>query len=115
MTIRPGGGARRPAARPIGRPAARRTTAAGTVRRTPRVRRASAGLSPIRAGAMLAVLLAAAGIYGVANSSAFRYSNLQIEGATLEVIPGAGHVSNLEFPERFNAALRTFLEGGARA
>jgi hypothetical protein len=82
MTIRPGGGARRPAARPIGRPAARRTTAAGTIRRTPRIRRASAGLSPIRAGAMLAVLLSAAGIYGVANSSAFRYSDLHIEGAT---------------------------------
>ena len=31
-----------------------------------------------------------------------------IPGARLVVIPGAGHVSNLEAPERFNAELRAF-------
>jgi pimeloyl-ACP methyl ester carboxylesterase len=31
-----------------------------------------------------------------------------IADATLVVIPGAGHVSNLEKPERFNAAVRGF-------
>lgn len=31
-----------------------------------------------------------------------------IPGASLVVIPGAGHVSNLEQPERFNAAVREF-------
>jgi pimeloyl-ACP methyl ester carboxylesterase len=31
-----------------------------------------------------------------------------IRGARLVVIPEAGHVSNLEAPERFNAELRTF-------
>ena len=34
-----------------------------------------------------------------------------IPGAQLEVIPGAGHLSNLEQPERFNAVLAKFLEG----
>jgi hypothetical protein len=51
-------------------------------RRTARVRRASAGLSPVRAGALLVLLLAAASIYGVANSSAFRFEAVRIEGAT---------------------------------
>jgi len=46
------------------------------------VRRASGGLSPVRAGAMLALLLSAAAIYGVANSSAFTYARLRVEGAT---------------------------------
>jgi len=32
-----------------------------------------------------------------------------IPGAQLEIIPGAGHLSNLENPEAFNAALRRFL------
>lgn len=34
-----------------------------------------------------------------------------IRGARLVVIPGAGHVSNLEQPERFNAEVRAFLSG----
>jgi pimeloyl-ACP methyl ester carboxylesterase len=41
----------------------------------------------------------------------------RIEGSRLEVIEGAGHVSNLERPEEFNRALASFLgsvrEGGA--
>ncbi|RMH05096.1 MAG: alpha/beta fold hydrolase [Nitrospirae bacterium] len=34
----------------------------------------------------------------------------QIPGARLEVIPSAGHASNLEQPERFNQALLSFLQ-----
>ena len=66
----------------VGRPATRRTVAAAPMRRTRSVRRASGGLSPVRAGAMLALLLSAAAIYGVANSSAFAYRDLRVEGAT---------------------------------
>ncbi len=70
---------RRPA---VGRPAARRAVPTTTpTRRTRSVRRASAGLSPVRAGALLAMLLCAAAIYGVANSTAFAYSKLVLEGA----------------------------------
>ena len=32
-------------------------------------------------------------------------------GSHLAVVPGAGHLSNLEGPEAFNAAVRTFLAG----
>ena len=42
-----------------------------------------------------------------------------IRGARLTVIPGAGHVSNMEQPERFNAAVREFvratIKGGCGA
>lgn len=34
-----------------------------------------------------------------------------IPGSRLVVIPGVGHVSNIEAPERFNAELRDFLHG----
>jgi pimeloyl-ACP methyl ester carboxylesterase len=34
-----------------------------------------------------------------------------ITGARLEVIPGAGHISNLEQPEAFNRAIASFLKG----
>jgi pimeloyl-ACP methyl ester carboxylesterase len=33
-----------------------------------------------------------------------------IRGAEMVVIPGAGHVSNMEQPERFNSEVRTFLQ-----
>ena len=33
-----------------------------------------------------------------------------VPGAAFVVIPGAGHLSNVENPEAFNAAIRTFLE-----
>lgn len=33
-----------------------------------------------------------------------------VPGATFVMIPGAGHLSNVENPETFNAAIRTFLE-----
>jgi pimeloyl-ACP methyl ester carboxylesterase len=35
----------------------------------------------------------------------------QIPGARHEVLAGAGHLSNLEAPDRFNAALGGFLSG----
>jgi hypothetical protein len=51
-------------------------------RRTKSVRRASAGLSAVRAGAGLAMLVSAAAIYGVGASSAFDYTKLQLAGLT---------------------------------
>jgi pimeloyl-ACP methyl ester carboxylesterase len=45
----------------------------------------------------------------VADSEAMQKA---IAGATLEVIPKAGHLSNLENPATYNAALLTFLAGG---
>jgi hypothetical protein len=44
------------------------------------VRRASAGLSAVRAGAALAMLVSAAAIYGVGSSSAFDYATLALDG-----------------------------------
>ena len=43
----------------------------GGVRRTRPVRRASAGLTPVRAGALLALLVAAGALYGAGSSAAF--------------------------------------------
>ena len=65
------------------RQAGRRPTGGATVRRTRPVRRASAGLSPVRAGAILVMLLALATVYGVANSSAFAFRHLRLDGATV--------------------------------
>lgn len=64
-----------------GRPVARRGRPPVPTRRTRSVRRASAGLSAVRAGAALAMLASAAAIYGVAASSAFEYTKLQVAGA----------------------------------
>ena len=65
-------------------PATRRyRTAAGTPRRRPRVRRASARLTPIRAGALLAMLVTAGGIYGLAATSVFGFGHLSISGNLL--------------------------------
>jgi len=55
----------------------------GPGRRTRTVRRRSAGLTPVRAGAALAMLFSAAAIYGLAASSAFGFSQLRVEGATI--------------------------------
>ena len=33
-----------------------------------------------------------------------------IKGAQMEIVPGAGHISNMEQPETFNQALSSFLE-----
>jgi cell division septal protein FtsQ len=63
-----------------GRPLARRTRTPVHTRRTRPVRRASAGLSTVRAGAALAMLVSAAAIYGVGASPAFDYTKMQLEG-----------------------------------
>ena len=63
-----------------GRPVARRARAPLPGRKTRSVRRASAGLSAVRAGAALAMLASAAAIYGVGASSAFDYARLQVDG-----------------------------------
>ena len=49
-------------------------------RRSTRIRRASAGLTPIRAGALLAMLASAAAIYGAASSPAFGLVHLELDG-----------------------------------
>jgi cell division protein FtsQ len=59
-----------------------RTVGPTPLRRTRPVKRASAGLSPVRAGAALAMLLSAFAIYGVGASPAFEFRDLRIEGAT---------------------------------
>jgi cell division septal protein FtsQ len=76
--IRRSSGRSTPVARPV-RPGAR---LGGGVRRTKPVRRASAGLTPIRAGALLAILVAAGGLYGLASSDAFALKRTTITGAT---------------------------------
>ena len=63
-----------------GRPLARRSRTPVQTRRTRPVRRASAGLSTVRAGAALAMLVSAAAIYGVGASPAFDYTKMQLEG-----------------------------------
>lgn len=62
-------------------------TAAGTVRRQPRVRRASAGLTPVRSAAILAMLLSGGAIYGLAATPAFGFRQLTVSGNTL--VPAA--------------------------
>ncbi len=59
----------------------RRALGTAPVRRTRRIRRASAGLTPIRAGAILVLLVAASAMYGVAQSPVFAYVNTTVEGA----------------------------------
>lgn len=73
---------RPPVRRQPARPTTRKPHTESPIRRTRTVRRASAGLSPIRAGALLAMLVAAAAVYGVTNSSAFVFGELELEGAT---------------------------------
>ena len=69
-------GPRRPAYRP-------------PMRRGRTVRRASAGYSRVRAGAGLVAVIAAAAIYGVANSSAFQYTHLRVDPAPVYTDPAA--------------------------
>lgn len=61
--------------RPRGQPA-------GRGRRNQPIRRRSAGLTPLRAGAALALLLAAAGVYGAASSEVFTAQHVEVTGAT---------------------------------
>lgn len=60
------------------RPLARRPEPA-RVGRTGRIRRASAILTPLRAGAALVMLLAALGVYGVGASPAFGFRHLEVD------------------------------------
>src|SRR5689334_20724993 len=66
-----------------GRPTRRYRTAAGTPRRQPRVRRASGGLTPVRASSLLAVLISAGAIFGLATTSAFGLRRIEVSGAVL--------------------------------
>ncbi len=63
-----------------GRPVTRRGRPPMPTRRIRSVRRATAGLSVVRAGAALAMLASAAAIYGVSVSSAFDYTQLLVAG-----------------------------------
>ena len=55
----------------------------GHVRRTRPIRRASAGLTPVRAAAILAMLASAGAIYGLTAGSAFGMSRIEVTGATI--------------------------------
>jgi len=79
MTLRPRGPGRRP--QPV-RATMRRSIGGTPGRRTRSIRRASAGLSPVRAGAILAMVVTAAATYGVAQATTFEYTDTVIEGAT---------------------------------
>jgi cell division septal protein FtsQ len=76
--------AARPGGKAAGRPAALRPGArpGGYGRRTKPVRRASAGLAPVRAGAALVLIASIAAIYGLASSDAFAAARTTVEGAT---------------------------------
>jgi cell division septal protein FtsQ len=76
-------GRQAPPVRPL-RPSALRPGArpGGGVRRTRSVKRASAGLTPVRAGALLALLAAVAAIYGLSTSDAFAAGRTTISGTT---------------------------------
>jgi hypothetical protein len=65
------------------RPAALRpgTRLGGPGRRTPRIRRASAGLTPVRAAALLVMVASAAAIYGAGASGAFTARRITVDGA----------------------------------
>jgi cell division septal protein FtsQ len=66
----------------------RAAASVGSRRRQPRVRRASAGLSPTRAAAILAMLVSAGAIYGLAAGPAFGYGRLDVQGVAVTP-PGA--------------------------
>jgi cell division septal protein FtsQ len=55
----------------------------GHVRRTRPIRRASAGLTPVRAAAILGMLCSAGAIYGLTAGSAFGVSRVDVEGAAI--------------------------------
>ncbi len=77
MTLRRG----RPAAHPSKPAAAHSAIRRGTGRRTRRVRRASAGFTPVRAAALLVLLASLAGLYGLVSSSVFAARRTVVTGA----------------------------------
>lgn len=113
MNRRPSDRRATPATRPV-RPAALRPggrQGGGGYRRTHPVRRASAGLTPVRAGALLALLAGIAGLYGAATTGAFMVQRTTIEGITWT--PEQVILAALAIPEDQNAfSLQTAgLEG----
>ena len=74
--------------------------AGGPGRRTRPIRRASAGLTPVRAGAALGMLVSAGAIYGLAATSAFGFGRLEIEGTT--ITPDAAIQERLDLTEGEN-------------
>jgi len=74
----------------------------GHARRTKRVRRASAGLSPLRAGAGLAMLLSAAAIYGVSASSVFGFDPARLRVDGLHYTDEAALTASLAIPAGTN-------------
>jgi hypothetical protein len=60
----------------------RRSIGGSPFRRARSIRRSSAGLSPVRAGAILAMLVSSAAVYGVGQATTFEYSDTVVEGAT---------------------------------
>ncbi|HEY3522180.1 MAG TPA: FtsQ-type POTRA domain-containing protein [Candidatus Limnocylindrales bacterium] len=68
----------RPAVRTVGR-----ARAGGQARRGPAIRRRSAGLNPVRAGALLAMLGAVAVGWGLTTSTAFAVRTVDVTGAAL--------------------------------
>ena len=97
------------------RPVGRRIRPPLVGRRVRPIRRVSAGLSVVRAGAALAMLASAGAIYGVGASSAFVYSNLRVEGvvyadpAAAEAAIATARGQNLF--RLSTSPLRTALEG----
>ena len=78
------------------RPTRRYRSAAGTPRRQPRVRRASGGLTPVRASAILAMLLSAGAIFGLSTTSAFGFGRLDIVGTVLTPVERVRAAAGLE-------------------
>ena len=74
--------------------------AGGPGRRTRRIRRASAGITPVRAGAALGLLLSAGAVYGLAATSAFGYARLDIEGTS--ITPDSAITEKLDLPKGEN-------------
>ncbi len=89
--------------------------ASGQARRGRTIRRASAGLSALRAGALLVMLLSAAATYGMAVSSIFGYRQVQVDDrrftstAAVEDVLGLRKGTNLFAlsTDRLAAALRS--------
>ena len=83
-----------------------RGRAGGHARRTRPIRRASAGLSAVRAGAALAMLASAGAIYGLAASMAFGFAKLELAG--VQFTDSAVVRSRLAIPQGANLfSLRT--------
>jgi cell division septal protein FtsQ len=96
MTVRRGQPATRPGRPSPTRPGIRR----GSGRRTRPVRRASAGFTPVRAVALLVLLAALAGLYGLTASSVFTARQTVVTGATWT--PEGEVLAALDIPARQN-------------